>query len=183
MISGASVRITLVDTDIVCSALLEPQYNMKAVTVHICKASMASRAMQRHIAVRTDASLSDLPLEFQRRLVKIVFTVSMHRQQQQAPFGSDLELVKQHFPDWPLPHFNAPRGMSTADLEIVLPYLVRRAGIERKINIDQKLQDVSSGIDRAYEQTALNIVATAFREANRAPQLTGELFVCCCLRS
>ena len=147
---------------------------MKAVAVHACKASLASRAMQRHIAFRTDASLTDLPLHQRRRLIKIVFTVSMHKQQQHAPFGSDLEVVKQHFPDWPLTHFTAPREMTAADLDTVLPYLVRRAGLDRKVNIDQKLQDVSSGIDRAYEQTALNVVATAFREASRAPQLTGE---------
>lgn len=149
------------------------QSTLRQLILTTSAAAVQERALQKTIAQLSDSKLSDLPLAQQRALTKLCFTTAMPQQQQKVVFGSSLEHVREHYPDWPLDTFISPFDMSTTQLQKLLPHLVKRAGAKRKANIDKAVQN-SKAIKTEYKQLALNIIATAFKEASQTCAPAGE---------
>ena len=154
--------------------MMETQSCLRAVAVHTAMASSKTSAAQQQIASKTDTLLDAVPLTLQQNIVKAVWTVAMHRQQRLVQFGSSMIAVREHFPDYPLDNFRAPRELPAEELAVLLPYLAQRATIRRKPQIEERLRTATT-IDTVYKQQALNIVNTAFRNLRRSHLDAGEL--------
>lgn len=160
-----------------CRPLLSAEYNLRFMSMNTIMASLATRQAQRVTAGSSTNYLHQLPLNSQRALVKAVWTTALPKQQSLVKFGSPMQQVRQHYSDYPLDSFVAPRELAAEDLLVLLPYLVRKAGPAKQKRVEDRLQSGQSGIDHNLVQTALTVLSTAFREASQG-SISGELCRC-----
>ena len=152
-----------------------PEFGLRDLAVHLSRGYVRSCSLQREIAKRVPLELSAVPLHVQRSIIRALWPAALHKQQLLVKFGSPVEDVRRHYPEYPLDKFEPPRVLSTAQLLVLLPYLVGRAGLQRQYQVEQRLRE---DVDNTYLQDALNVLATAFRKANQSAEESGRPHSC-----